>query len=133
MTEQRRKRVLIVDNDADILEIMTEALSHEGYEVTGFIETGDIFLLIDQHKPDIIILDYVLNGINGGTICKQIKINEKTAGLPVVIMSAHTRVLQSASYYRCNVFIPKPFDLWHFVDCVGELIAYSSYDGGKTS
>jgi CheY-like chemotaxis protein len=73
------------------------------------------------YRPDIVILDYILNGINGGELCHQIKMNRHTAQLPVVIMSAYPKVLQSLGDYGCNTFIPKPFDIDHILNCIKEL------------
>ncbi len=114
-------KVLIVDNDNDILDVMNEALTYEGYEVNGLLEVDNIFPKIMTYRPDIVILDYILDGINGGELCHQIKVNRYTAQLPVVIMSAYPKVLQSLGDYGCNVFIPKPFDLDHILNCIKEL------------
>lgn len=105
------KRVLIVDNDSDVLDIMQEALSYEGLHVTCVDEANDIFQLIDQHKPDLLMIDYLLNGVNGGELCHQLKENPATQHLPVIIMSAYPRVLLSLGTYNSDDFIAKPFDL----------------------
>jgi two-component system response regulator VicR len=114
--ELKNKRVLVIENDDSILNVIEEALSYEGYEVNGRLETHDIFPLIEQYRPDVVILDYLLDGINGGEICHQIKVNSSTSKLPVILMSAYPRVLQSLGDYGCNKFIPKPFDLSELVD-----------------
>lgn len=119
--EAKNKRVLIIENDDSILNVIEEALNYEGYDVNGRLETPDIFPLIEQYQPDIVILDYLLNGINGGEICHQIKVNSSTSALPVIIMSAYPRVLQSLGDYGCNKFIPKPFDLSELVDNIKSL------------
>ena len=112
------KRVLIVDNDPDVLDIMQEALTYEGLRVTCVDEANDILRLIDQHKPDLLMVDYLLNGINGGEICHQLKENPKTQHLPVIIMSAYPRVMLSPGNYNSDDFIAKPFDL---TDMVGRI------------
>jgi len=114
-------KVLIVDNDNNILDVMNEALTYEGYEVNSLLAVDNIFPEIMTYRPDIVILDYILDGINGGELCHQIKVNRYTAQLPVVIMSAYPKVLQSLGDYGCNMFIPKPFDLDHILNCIKEL------------
>lgn len=114
-------KVLVIDNDHDILDIMTEALTYEGYEVKGLPGVDDILPEIRKYQPDIIILDYILNGINGGELCHQLKINLNTSQLPIVMMSAYPKVLQSLGDYGCNIFIPKPFDLDYLVNCIKTL------------
>lgn len=119
----KNKKVLLVDNDNDILDVMKEALTYEGYEVNSLLEIDNIFPEIMTYHPDIVILDYILNGVNGGELCHQIKMNRDTAQLPVVIMSAYPKVLQSLGDYGCNVFIPKPFDLDQILNCIKDLTA----------
>ena len=105
------KRVLILENDEAVLDVMKEALTYEGFEVCSVRETDNIFLLIDEYKPDAILIDYLLNGINGGEICDLIKTNSQTADLPVIITSAYPRVFGPHGSQSCDDFIPKPFDL----------------------
>lgn len=116
--EPKHKKILLIDNDNDILDVMREALSYEGYDVNSLLEVDNIFPEIMQYKPDVIILDYLLNGINGGELCHQIKINHHTSKLPVILISAYPRVLQSLGSYGCNAFIPKPFDLGQLMESI---------------
>ena len=116
------KKVLILDNDEGVLDVMNEALNYEGFQVKIIEETDNIFAIIEGFDPDLIILDYLLSGINGGEICHQIKVNPKTTDLPVIIMSAYPRVIKSLGYYGCDDFIAKPFDLDDIVDRIKNLI-----------
>jgi DNA-binding response OmpR family regulator len=95
---------------------MEEALLYEGFDVRAVTATDDIFPLLEQYRPDILLIDYLLSGINGGEICSQIKKNAHTCDLPVVILSAYPRVINSLGHYHCNKFIPKPFDLNELVE-----------------
>lgn len=116
------KKVLVLDNDEGVLDVMQEALNYEGFQVKIIEETDNIFPVIDSFEPDLIILDYILSGINGGEICHQIKANPKTADVPVIIMSAYPRVIKSLGYYGCDDFIAKPFDLDDIVERIKNLI-----------
>lgn len=115
------KRILILDDDKDVLDVMEEALSYEGYDVRTITATENIFPLLEEFQPDLLMVDYLLQGINGGEICSQVKKNEQTCGLPVVILSAYPRVIGSLGYYHCNKFIPKPFDLHELIDDIKQL------------
>lgn len=116
------KRLLILDNDPDVLEVMQEVFLYEGFQVKALEYTTNIFDEIKNYEPDIIMLDYILNGINGGEICHQIKTNELTCTMPVVIVSAYTKVINSLGYYGCDSFIPKPFDISDLVFKVNTLL-----------
>lgn len=116
------KKVLVLDNDEGVLDVMQEALNYEGFRVKIIEESDNIFSVIDSFKPDLIILDYILSGINGGEICHQIKANPKTTDIPVMIMSAYPRVIKSLGYYGCDDFIAKPFDLDDITERIKNLI-----------
>ncbi len=115
------KKVLVLDNDPGILEVMEEALSYEGFQVNVLEETDDIISTIKKYQPDVFITDYILKGVNGGELCKKIKTTTAFAHIPVVIVSAYNKVLQSLGYYDCDAFVPKPFDLTEMVDLVKNL------------
>ncbi|GAA4095066.1 response regulator [Mucilaginibacter panaciglaebae] len=125
ITAEKNKRVLVVDDDNDILDIMEEILTYEGYGVSSLDDTDDIFSEINRNRPDLIILDYILKGINGGEICHQIKTNPNTSDIPVILISAYPRVFGSLSNYGCNAFIAKPFDLNDITGRITELISIS--------
>lgn len=118
---EKNKRVLVVDDDNDILDIMEEILTYEGYKVSSLNQTDDIFFEISRNRPDIIIMDYILKGTNGGEICLQIKGNPFTSDIPVVLMSAYPRVLNTLGAYGCNTFIAKPFDLDDIINRIYQL------------
>ena len=120
--ESIMKKVLLLDNDEGVLDVMQEALSYEGFQIKAIDSTDNIFPVIDGFDPDLIILDYILSGVNGGEICHQIKANPKTTDLPVIIMSAYPRVIRSLGYYGCDDFIAKPFDLDDIVERIKNLI-----------
>ncbi|HVS94255.1 MAG TPA: response regulator [Mucilaginibacter sp.] len=115
------KKVLLLDNDEAVLDVMQEALTFAGFNVKCIEQTSDIFSEIENYGPDVVVLDYLLNGINGGEICHQIKDNKKTSSLPVVIVSAYPKVLRSPGNYGCDDFIPKPFDLDDLTERINRL------------
>ncbi|QJD96689.1 response regulator [Mucilaginibacter robiniae] len=121
------RKILILDDDADILDVMQEALQYEGFEVAVASGTDNIFSLLNKHQPDLLMVDYILNGINGGELCHQVKADQHTRQLPVIIVSAYPKVFKSLGYYGCNAFMPKPFDLDELTSTITNLINTSSY------
>jgi DNA-binding response OmpR family regulator len=105
------KHILVVDDDQDVLEIFRDILVNEGYKVTIFAEVDEIADAMQACKPDLVIVDFLLQGINGGELCSQIKRNEQTSHVPVILTSAHPRVLLSLGDYHCDEFLEKPFDI----------------------
>ncbi|WP_374949482.1 PleD family two-component system response regulator [Mucilaginibacter sp.] len=116
------RRILIIDNDNGCLEMMTEVFQNEGFDIKGLLGTANIFDEIDLFKPHLVIIDYILEGVNGGELCHQLKTNEHTCHLPVVIISAHSKVIHSLGNYKSDHILAKPFDIFELRDIVTELI-----------
>ena len=115
------KKILILDDNKDILEMMKIALEDEGHEVECLTNTDDIYKAVQTIDPDLVIVDYILEGINGGEFCHQIKSHPDTAHIPVIMVSGHQRVLESlGSTYGADVFIAKPFSLEEIVNSVSD-------------
>lgn len=115
---EHKKKILIIDDDEAVLDVMKEALMYEGFEVEVSYTSDNVDYLINKHLPDLLLIDYILRGVNGGEICHQVKKNPSTQEMPVIIVSAYPRVLASLGNYGCDKFIPKPFDL---CDLVGSI------------
>ena len=99
------QKILIIDDDKALLEVLETALVLEKFEVIVIDKVANIFDLINIHQPNLIIVDYILQGINGGELCHQIKCDGRTSNLPVIIISAYHRVINSLGHYGCNAFI----------------------------
>ena len=113
-----KAKILIIDDDADLLELLQDFLQGNGFEVKTNKCSGGVFETITQYRPALIILDYLLGGVNGGELCHQIK---TTTHIPVILYSAYSRVLLSLGTYGCDQFIPKPFDLDFLLESVRRL------------
>jgi len=116
-----KNKILIIDDDPAILDVLTECFTEEGYEVKGITHVDDIYELIDTFQPNAVITDYILNGINGGEFCTQIKMAYQN--LPVVILSAYPKVMLSLGTYNSDLFVAKPFDVFELVKRVNALVS----------
>lgn len=114
------KKVLVIDDDKDVLDIMQEALEYSGYQVQTTEHSHDVFNLIDSFKPGLVLIDFMLDCANGGEICHEIKTSLKQ--LPVVIVSAYSRVFLSLGNYGCDGLIAKPFGLDELLTTVGKFL-----------
>jgi CheY-like chemotaxis protein len=112
------KRILLIEDEEAIRSIIKEALSD--YILVATEDTDNIFALIDEHKPDLVMLDYLLPKINGGELCHQIKVNPITSHIPVVIISGYPRVLYSLGSYGSDAILEKPFDLDKLLETVAQ-------------
>lgn len=125
-------KILVVDDDDDILDTIQLILEIGGYEIKPLNDAERIFETITEFQPKLVLLDVVLGRIDGRTICEQIKSNPNTANIPVLMMSAlydqsDIREMQTPP----DDFIPKPFKMDVLLDKIDKLIsrkAVSRYD-----
>ncbi|WP_276090349.1 response regulator [Pedobacter sp. JY14-1] len=123
MNAREPKRILIIENDQSLLQLLEEIFEGNGYQTYAYQHVDDIFAVFDKHKPDVVLLDYLLPGINGGELCAQLKREPTTANVPVVICSAYPQVLLSLGSYGCNAFVAKPFEINYLLREVEDCIA----------
>ncbi len=86
-----RGRVLIVDDDLKVLDLLVELLAHEGYEISAAGDGGEGLELALAFEPDVVISDVVMPVIGGLELCRRLKENERTANVPVLLISGLRR------------------------------------------
>ncbi|WP_184545711.1 response regulator transcription factor [Mucilaginibacter sp. FT3.2] len=116
------KRILVLDDNRDILEIVHETLTYEQFDVRSTSNSQEVLPLIEEFAPHLVILDYRVAGTNGGEICKSIKVHPKFGNIPVIIFSAYLSNDDHLLNYGCDDIINKPFDLTELVEKVNNLI-----------
>jgi DNA-binding response OmpR family regulator len=117
------KRILILDDNQDILDIVHETLSYEKFDVKSTSVGDEVMPMMLEFSPDLVILDYRVAGINGGELCKQIKCHPDYKDIPVIIFSAYINHDDELFDYGCDAIINKPFDLTELVEKVNSLIS----------
>ncbi len=104
-------KILVVDDDTDILSVMEILLTMKGFEVQVTSKGENTFPKIESFKPDLILLDVLISGHDGRVICKKLKSDKETSHIPVIMFSAHPGAAASIAEYGANDFIAKPFDV----------------------
>lgn len=99
------KRILVLDDNQDILDIVHETLTYEDFEVQGTSKGDNVITMAETFLPDLVILDYRVAGTNGGEICKQIKAHAKFKDIPVIIYSAYISDNSQLLAYGCDAII----------------------------
>jgi two-component system phosphate regulon response regulator PhoB len=119
------KKILVIEDDKDIRDAVTYALENEGYEVISS-ENARILKSIDQHKPDLILLDNWLtdwkSDANGQQLCFELKSDPKTSHIPVILVSAVSNIAEIAKEGLSDGYLKKPFDLVELFAIVKEHI-----------
>jgi len=111
MTKTSTKTIWIVDDDEGILEVIDIILQEEGYH-TKIVNNGmKLTDLLLREKPNLILLDILMSGYDGREISRKIKDNPKTSEIPIIIMSANTKVEEKSVEARADAYLMKPFDI----------------------
>ena len=102
-------KVLLVDDDPSIIEVLKLYFEKEGYQVVTCMQGDKAFAVFNTSKPDIIILDLMLPGTDGNDICREIR---KTSDVPIIMLTARTDTLDKIIGLELGAddYIPKPFE-----------------------
>jgi DNA-binding response OmpR family regulator len=106
------KKVLVVDDDIGIREVIRIILDDEGYEVNELDNDHQVDSAIASWIPDVILLDVMLGDMDGRDICRHLKSEKNTAAIPIIIISAtHSRYTLPQKICSANDYLEKPFDI----------------------
>ncbi len=118
-------RVLVVDDDPAIVEMLTDVLERDGrFEVITATTGFDAGLRTREFHPDVILLDYMLPDINGNAVCRSIRSDEGLKDVRIIIVSGVIDREQVDRLFAdgADDFIQKPFDIEHLVNRIVELV-----------
>ena len=116
------KKILIADDDHDILEAMKMMLEMEGYDVVTTHNGKHVANMLNHH-PDLLLLDIWMSGIDGRDICRKIKSKNSTKDVPIIMISASHEIAKSARASGADDFIAKPFQMNEILSKVAEHIS----------
>ena len=119
-------RVLIIDDDYEIVAILTEILQHESHEVSSAGEPTEGMRTARAVKPDLIILDYHMPGNTGSHLFESLRRNNATKDTPILFMSGEAgpeQVMSEVSDSAGARFLPKPVKLEEFRRTIREMLA----------
>lgn len=115
------RRVLAVDDNRDILDVIELILEDSGFEVETLTTGHGLFEKIKEINPDIILLDIMLGDLDGRELCEQVKMRPETSMIPVILISASHNMADSVAQKQKgapNAFIAKPFDINDLIGAV---------------
>ena len=119
-------RVLIIDDDYEIVSILTEVLTHEGHTVDSAGDPVEGMQKSRAVKPDLIILDYHMPGNTGAHLYESLRRNNATKLTPILFMSGEASpelILSEISDTEASRFLPKPVPLEDFRKAIREMLA----------
>jgi DNA-binding response OmpR family regulator len=113
------RKILVIDDDPGILEVLTLILEDADYEVETIMKVDkDINKRLKSFHPDLILLDMLLSGLDGRDIARKLKANPKYVQIPIIMLSAHPNAKKEALTAGANYFMAKPFDIYELTALV---------------
>jgi len=105
------KKIIIVDDEPDILRTLEIFLKSEGFDVTVASDGIEALNRIRKEKPDLIVLDIMLPKLDGYSICRMLKFDERYKKIPIVVFTARAQEMdeKKAKEVKADAYITKPF------------------------
>lgn len=113
------RKILAVDDDHDILEVLQFILEDSGYKVDTLSDGSHLMDTIRDKHPDLILLDIMLGNMDGRELCKEVKRQAATHNIPVIMISASHNAASFLNHENGpDDFIEKPFDINTLLDSI---------------
>ena len=120
-----KKKILIVDDEKDILLMLEKRLTAEGYSVLTADNGKDAITIAKSKSPDLIILDVLMPGMDGGEVAERLKDNSRTQNIPVIFLTAlftRKEEYEKKHIVADNITFAKPFDPEELLDEIKMLL-----------
>lgn len=117
--ESGKRKVLIVDDDAEIVELIVEVLERDGrFEVKTASSGYEAGMATQRFRPELILLDYMLPDVNGNVVCQTIRKNPEFENIKIIIVSGVVKEDEIAQLLKSGAedFIRKPFNITELTD-----------------
>ena len=112
------KKILVVDDDKDILAVVQLILEEKGYQVNSIWNGEKAIQSVRDFSPDVVLLDIYLGTTNGIDICNQIKQDPETKNTCIIMFSAHGKREEVLQQCPADNFISKPFDIYKLTESI---------------
>lgn len=127
--DESRRRILVVDDDPQILEVFSEMLARAGdYEVRTARTGYDAGMVTERFRPHLIILDYMLPDVNGNIVCEQLRSRDEFKSTKIIFVSGVVGQDEVSKLREAGAddFVSKPFDLRSMIAKIESLLGASS-------
>jgi two-component system OmpR family response regulator len=119
------RRVLIVDDDPIIIDIVTTVLDLEDFATSTAHDGPTALAMIDDDPPDAVVLDVMMPDMTGLEVCRQLKDSDEHANLPIILLTAKDQPEDRRAGLEagCDAYLAKPFSPLELIDVIENLLA----------
>lgn len=122
MDSSENKRILIIDDNEDIVLMLKAMLNLKGYASDVKTNVNNLEAYLRETEPHLILMDMLLSGADGREVCKSLKEGQEFAAIPVLMISAHPTAKEDCMAAGANYFLAKPFDMQKLFEVVQEAL-----------
>ncbi|NLG96268.1 MAG: response regulator [Chloroflexi bacterium] len=129
MDQTNERRVVYIEDDQEMIDLVALILSRRGYHVIGAHGGQNGLDLVFKEIPDVILLDLMMPGIDGWEVFQQIKANEKTRDIPVIVITAKAQAIDRVlglHIAKVDDYISKPFRPQELIDSINKVLSKTS-------
>jgi DNA-binding response OmpR family regulator len=122
-------RILVVDDDQVIQQLLKVNLELEGYAVDVAEDGEEALELFDERRPNLVLLDIMMPRLDGWEVCRRLKEGEDSADVPIVLLSARAQEadVQRGTEMGVAAYVTKPFDPIQLLDLVADILAKQGF------
>ncbi len=124
-----RRKVLVVDDDLNILDLLAVILEENGFHVDQARNGREALELVAQCRPDVLVLDLMMPVLDGWGVARALRADPATSSLPILVVSAARNVEAEARQLGASGWITKPFDLEELLYALRGLLGSSMPSG----
>jgi two-component system, OmpR family, response regulator VicR len=125
MSQETGRRVVYIEDDQEMIDLVQLILTRRGYQVKGAQGGRNGLEIIFQEPPDLILLDLMMPGMDGWEVYQQLKANDRTRGIPVIIVTAKAQAIDRVlglHIAKVDDYLSKPFRPQELIDSVERVL-----------
>ena len=135
MTEGQVRRVVCIEDEPEMIDLIKLILSRKGFEVLGANGGEKGLKLIRENLPDLILLDLMMPEMDGWQVYQQLKADDATKDIPVIVVTAKAQNIDKVlglHIAKVDDYIPKPFSLQELIDRVEDVLSRREAENAST-
>ena len=127
-----QRRIIVIEDERDLADLVSMHLEREGYLVSTYANGSDGWAAVDRDKPNLVVLDLMLPGMDGLEICRRMRRDDRFVSVPLLVLTARSEEADIVTLLELGAddYITKPFSLRVLVARVRALLRRGEIDPG---
>lgn len=121
----KKKRILCIEDEAEMIDLTRLVLEREGFEVLGAVGGSEGLEIVYREKPDLVLLDLMMPDIDGWEVYRRMKANGDSAQIPVIVVTAKAQSIDKVlglQVAKVDDYITKPFGPQELLDSINRIL-----------